>query len=252
MENWESTAIQDEFLEAVKHVGTKPGLELSEAVQSKLYGLHCVATKGAPPATAPADLHEEQWKAWCAVQGRSREAAMQEYIDMVSQHDPSFSFVDGVDVDMSAPGSELPAGIMDALAAAGYKAPGANAPGAPEIRDVFAAARDGLPLAAFLPGDRDAVDEDGLTPLIHAVDAEQGDAVAQLLLAGANTNASDPQGQTALHYAALLGADTLCEQLLAGGADPCVKDEDGASPADIARSEGHTTLAEKLSEASAR
>lgn len=251
-----AAATRQEFFEAVHHVGTKPGLALSEEVQRRLFGLHSRATRGVPPAKVLVGEHEEHWKAWCEAGALSEAAAMQEYVDLVVRHDPDFYNRDESDTEM--PASALPATIVEQLAAANIRAAGSRAAQSSNLEDamaradVFEAARAGKGLAPFLPHDRDAVDADGLTPLIHAVDAEQAEAVVELLLASASLNLADPQGATALHYAALLGADALVEQLLAGGADPRLVDEDGASPADAAGGEGHTSLADKLAEASAR
>merc|ERR1719362_346665 len=158
---------------------------------------------------------------------------MQEYVDMVSKHDASFLMDEGGgngDAKTGDPVSE------DANASA----------------DIFAAARAGAKLAGFLPQGCDLVDDEGLTALIHAVDAEQHEAVAELLLANADPDRADPQGSTPLHYAALLGSTALAEQLVAAGADPRRVDEDGVSPSDAAATEGHKALAEMLSEAAAR
>mmetsp|Transcript_45582 Transcript_45582/g.132093 ORF Transcript_45582/g.132093 Transcript_45582/m.132093 type:complete len:268 (-) Transcript_45582:221-1024(-) len=246
---WEAEALRQEFCEAVQHVGTSPGVKLTEAVQRRLFGLHCRVTRGRPPAQVPAGEHEEQWQAWCEAGEVSEAAAMQEYVDLVARCDPEYIHGSG---DSEMPPSELPPGIREQLAAAGLHVGAKDAGAADEPADVFAAARAGKGLSPFLPAQRDAVDADGLTPLIHAVDAEQSDAVAELLLAGAAPDAADPQGSRALHYAALLGSEAIAEQLLAAGADPRVLDVDGASPAETAREEGHATLADKLAEACAK
>lgn len=238
-------ATREEFSDAVRHAGTKDGLGFSEATQRRLFGLHARATRGEPPP-APAGGCEEQWMAWREAGGLSELAAMQEYIDTVSRHDPDFVF--GADEEM--PASELPPALQAQLEASGMKRspePIAHAAG-----DIFEAVRAGAPLAAFLPAHRNAVDDDGLTPLIIAVDSGRAEAVAELLLANASVDTSDAQGATALHYAGLLGAEALAEQLLAAGADPRKVDEDGNTPADAAREEGHEALASAMAEASAR
>lgn len=243
---WEDEATRTEFLDAVKYVGTRPNLRLDESVQRRLFGLHTQATRGEPPKTMPADMPEEHWQVWAEVADLSAFQAMQEYIDTITRHVPEFLTTDGDDAEEGAqPASELPPGIMEQLAAAGFKQGGAQG-SVVQVSDVFEAARSSAGLAGFLPGQRDAVDEEGLTPLIHAVDAEQDRAVEQLLEAGASPNCVDPQGQAPLHYAALLGSTELAQTLLAAGADPSLKDEDGASPADVARSEGHEDLAKIL------
>eukprot|EP00928_Gymnodinium_smaydae_P056619 TRINITY_DN39984_c0_g1_i1.p1 TRINITY_DN39984_c0_g1~~TRINITY_DN39984_c0_g1_i1.p1 ORF type:complete len:275 (+),score=45.69 TRINITY_DN39984_c0_g1_i1:56-826(+) len=241
----EAQELKQEFLAAVKFVGTKPGLNIGEDAQRRLYGLHCQATQGKSPAQKPQDLHEEQWKAWCEVGQLSSAAAMQEYIDLVTRCAPDFLTYDERDEEM--PASEAPPAIQEQLKAAGLHQKSAS--DSASAADVFSAARSGANLAPFLPDSRDSVDADGLTPLIHAVDAEQVEAVNELLLASASVNIADPQGSTPLHYAALLGHAEIVDLLLGAGANPRLLDEEKATAADVARGEGHTELAEKLADA---
>lgn len=242
-------ATRQEFVEAVQHVSTKTGTMLSEDIQRRLFALHTHVMRGPAPDTVPADMHEEQWKVWREVGDQSMSMAMQEYVDLVMRHDPSYLEVDDLCADRAEKQEkELPPGVIDALEAAGVKKAqeASFADGRAAHADIFSAARAGDCLGAFLPSAKDDTDADGLTALIHAVDAEQSEAVAEILQAGANPNVADTQGSTALHYAALLGAEGLVEQLLAAGADPALKDEDGASPADIANAEGHLDVAKRL------
>ncbi|CAE8637083.1 unnamed protein product [Polarella glacialis] len=250
---WEDQALRQEFQEAVKYIGTKPDLRLAEAVQRRLFGLHTRAERGAPPPQAPPGENEEQWLAWSETAELTDLGAMREYLDLAARHVPDMIMdgLDGMQGGQELPASELPAAMREQLEAAGIRQ-ASDRGSAPVSGDVFEAAREGGALASFLPSQRDAVDSEGLTPLIHAVDAERADAVAELLLAGANPSLADAQGATPLHYAALLGAQELAEQLLAAGADPRKLDEEGASPADAARSEGHAALAEVLADATAR
>mmetsp|Transcript_128328 Transcript_128328/g.256310 ORF Transcript_128328/g.256310 Transcript_128328/m.256310 type:complete len:250 (-) Transcript_128328:10-759(-) len=232
-------ATKQEFEDAMEHVGTTKGTVLCESVQRRLFGLHARATRGPPPQQLPTGMHFEQLAAWQEAGGLSELAAMQEYVDVVSKHDPSFLMGEtggNSDAEMKQPAC---------------KDTGATSVMAP-ASDIFEAARAGATLAGFLPQGCGLVDSEGLTALIHAVDAEQHEAVAELLLANADANRADPQGSTPLHYAALLGSTMLAEQLLAAGADPRRLDEDGVSASDAASTEGHKVLAETLSEAATR
>mmetsp|Transcript_137404 Transcript_137404/g.426913 ORF Transcript_137404/g.426913 Transcript_137404/m.426913 type:complete len:259 (-) Transcript_137404:43-819(-) len=249
---WEDEGLQQEFLDAVRHAGTSLRAEVPEAAQRRLFGLHCRATQG-PAPQAPPPGHEEQWRAWSEASGLSQRDAMREYVDFVGRLDPGFVLSAGEGGPPDRPGSELPAGLREQLAAAGFREAAAQQdPRARAAENVFEAARAGSGLVGFLPAQRDAVDMDGLTPLIHAVDGEKADSVAELLLASADVNLADPQGCGPLHYAALLGATALAEQLVAAGADPRRQDVDGQTPADAAREEGHAELASALDEAKAR
>ncbi|CAE8605219.1 unnamed protein product [Polarella glacialis] len=223
--------------EAVKYIGTKPDLRLAEEQHEQ---------------------RETKELEMCKRQCRDDSLASTpehpcEYLDLAARHVPDMIMdgLDGMQGGQELPASELPAAMREQLEAAGIRQ-ASDRGSAPVSGDVFEAAREGGALASFLPSQRDAVDSEGLTPLIHAVDAERADAVAELLLAGANPSLADAQGATPLHYAALLGAQELAEQLLAAGADPRKLDEEGASPADAARSEGHAALAEVLADATAR
>lgn len=251
MEKWCRDTLRHDFSEAVKYVDTRKGAALPESAQRRLFGLYTRATKGVPPPQVPPGQHEEHYAAWCEAGQLSEVEAMEEYIDTVGRNDPQYLKLDDSGDDAEMPESELPAGVKEQLAAAGIR--GASPTGTDGVpQDVFAAARAGTGLAPFLPSDADAVDADGLTPLIHAVDAEQTGSVSELLLCGADVNRADPQGSTALHYAALLGNAALAEQLVAAGADPRILDEDGSSPADTAGSEGHADLGRMLAEAVAK
>mmetsp|Transcript_64312 Transcript_64312/g.171531 ORF Transcript_64312/g.171531 Transcript_64312/m.171531 type:complete len:170 (-) Transcript_64312:239-748(-) len=115
--------------------------------------------------------------------------------------------------------------------------------------DIFAAARGGSDVSGLLSSQRELAaqtDEEGLTPLHHAVDAENTAAVDALLEVGASVDARDGMQSTPLHYAAMLGATAVAQRLLKAGADPKLLDEDGKSAAAIARGEGHGDLADLL------
>eukprot|EP00746_Dinoflagellata_sp_MGD_P168484 gnl/MRDRNA2_/MRDRNA2_99981_c0_seq1.p1 gnl/MRDRNA2_/MRDRNA2_99981_c0~~gnl/MRDRNA2_/MRDRNA2_99981_c0_seq1.p1 ORF type:complete len:254 (+),score=77.25 gnl/MRDRNA2_/MRDRNA2_99981_c0_seq1:79-840(+) len=246
----EAEAIRQEFLQAYDLVGTQAArLNLSETVQRRLFGLYCRATRGVAPQ-GPEDDDDgsrQQWEAWHDVSELSELEAMSEYVDLVNQHD-----TDGQGVFVDEPCGELPPEVRKQLEMAGMRpatSPGGQAGGS--AVDVFTAAREADPreLLRFLPGQVDAVDSDGLTPLIHAVDGERIESVKALLEAGASVNLSDSQGSSPLHYAALLGASDIVSVLLDAGADAKQVDEDGVTPADAARGEGHHELAEMLAKA---
>ena len=78
----------------------------------------------------------------------------------------------------------------------------------------------------------DTRDEDGRTPLMHAVLAAKSDPdIVRLLIdRGADVNAADKKGWTALHFAAQAGNAELVRTLLESGAKPDPRDSDGATP----------------------
>jgi len=235
----------------VKYSGTRLKVPLEESVQRRLFGLHARATRGPPPGEAPKGDEEEHWKAWSEAGDFSQLEAMQQYIDLIVKHDPDF-LICGSDSEGDRPGNEMPPDVAATLAAAGYKQKSSGSAdwASTGRRDIFELARGGAgsigDLAARASREKDAVDADGLTPLLHAVDAECLEAVDVLLHARADVNTADPQRSTPLHYAALLGNEELVRRLLDARADPASQDEDGASPAEVARAEGHSELAELL------
>lgn len=138
--------------------------------------------------------------------------------------------------------------------------------------------KDLAALRQLTPEDGNLRDQDGRTPLMHAVLAEDADpAIVKLLVErGADVNAADTQKWTALHFAArdqkapivrvLLEAgaavdpadgfgDTplwravtktanldVIKALLEHGADPHKKNSSGVAPIDMARTVGRDEL----------
>ncbi|MDO4520705.1 MAG: ankyrin repeat domain-containing protein, partial [Erysipelotrichaceae bacterium] len=69
-----------------------------------------------------------------------------------------------------------------------------------------------------------AVDEQGRTSLMEAVNGYKTDIIEYLLANGANINAQDHKGCTALMRAAYIGYPSLVNMLLENGADKYIKD----------------------------
>jgi hypothetical protein len=255
MDAAEEQATRADFFEAVEYVNTQ-ALQLSDDAQRKLFGLHCVATNGAPPPNdSPSfrTLYENMPESERAKDAAWRSAheehpqqlsAMRAYVDLVTREVPDFLLM-APEEDAS---DDQLRKVKNDLSACGINE--ADAPPPPPARDVFEAARAGAAsLKAFggdLSTDVNKVDDYHLTPLIHAVDAEREDSARLLLDAGADLNQSDDDGSTPLHYAALLGSIPLATLLADRGADRSLTDGDGNTAGDVARSEGHTAIAELL------
>ena len=144
---------------------------------------------------------------------------------------------------------------------------------------------DALALAARLPRDSAAVDENGNsalhwavqrldasnevvlllragavantcnrwgnTPLHCAAWYDKGDCCRLLLSAGAAVDASNDHGWTPLHVAASRGSVACAVRLLGAGADACARSARGETPADVAVTQGRFQLASLLRKAEA-
>jgi len=101
------------------------------------------------------------------------------------------------------------------------------------IKLVYRKDLDGLRQAVAHEANLNAVDEDGRTPLMHAVLATDADsAMVRVLVAnGANPNAADAgQKWTALHFAARDQKLPVVQALLDGGAVVDAEDSFGNTP----------------------
>jgi ankyrin repeat protein len=83
-----------------------------------------------------------------------------------------------------------------------------------------------------LDPDQAQVQRSGCTLLHMAAGHRLHDAVALLLMHGAQVNAVDDCGETALHKTAWNLDPEGCQQLLEAGADPTVRDRLGRTPLD--------------------
>jgi len=70
----------------------------------------------------------------------------------------------------------------------------------------------------------EVIDDEGRTPLIHAVANVRTDIVKLLLTLNANPNSKDIYGWTSLHFAARYGYYEVAELLLSAGAHPDVQE----------------------------
>ena len=74
------------------------------------------------------------------------------------------------------------------------------------------------------------MEDDGETPLHHAMRSDRLEIAGMLLLAGADPNARTMDGTTPLHSAANDSAPLIVKILLAAGADPNSKNDLGWTP----------------------
>uniref|UniRef100_A0A8C5MK49 Ankyrin repeat domain 55 n=1 Tax=Leptobrachium leishanense TaxID=445787 RepID=A0A8C5MK49_9ANUR len=85
-------------------------------------------------------------------------------------------------------------------------------------------------------------DNDGCTPLMHAVSGRQVDTVKLLLKMGANINTQDACGRTSLSLATYLGWLDGCVSLLRNGAKQNIPDKNGRLPLHAATAEADVRL----------
>jgi uncharacterized protein len=92
--------------------------------------------------------------------------------------------------------------------------------------------QDRATLERLTPADVDVRDEDGRTPLMHAILAEHADpSLVQVLIdRGADVNANDRQQWTPLLFAARNQRAAIVKQLLDAGADVDAADMYGNTP----------------------
>ena len=91
-------------------------------------------------------------------------------------------------------------------------------------------------------GDIFGTDEDGESPLIHAITLDWRGVVDRLLEAGVNANVRNRNGYTALHIATERGDETVVRQLIKHGSSPSALAADGQAPLGLALTNGHTDL----------
>jgi hypothetical protein len=102
-----------------------------------------------------------------------------------------------------------------------------------------AAAKGNLDAIHRLAGegnDMNALDDEGVTPLIRAVNLNQKQSVVALLDDGADINVGDAvSGNTPLHHAAMQGSTQLVRILLERNAGVNLPNKEGKNPLDVAQ-----------------
>ncbi len=95
--------------------------------------------------------------------------------------------------------------------------------------------------------DLNEIDDEGMTPLIRAINMNQKESVVALLKSGANVDTPDSTYlNTPLHYAVIQGNSGLVKLLLEKKADSTARNIEGKSPFDLAREMGNNDMAQLL------
>lgn len=98
--------------------------------------------------------------------------------------------------------------------------------------------------------DMNAVNEEGVTPLIRAVNLNQKQSVIALLDDGADINAADTTaGNTPLHHAILQGSTQLIRILLERNAQQSIPNKEGKTALDLARNAANKEILRLMNEA---
>lgn len=113
--------------------------------------------------------------------------------------------------------------------------------------EIFGVALKGdMPRLKKMLGKVNDTDQDGATPLHHAVAGGHGAAVDLLIASKANVNAKKKDGVTPLHVAAALGRVEIAKTLIANGADVKAVDQKGRTPLSVAKARKQTAMAKFL------
>lgn len=113
----------------------------------------------------------------------------------------------------------------------------------------FACATGRVNVVGFLMRNKcqlDICDNDGISPLMKAIQCQQEPCALYLLDHGADAKLSDLHGNTALHLAAAKGSTTLVQRLLDHHTDLEAQNQDGSTPLMIAVSENGREMTEFL------
>lgn len=232
-------SLQRQFEKAADKISSGCVSNLSQNDQLDLYGLFAVVKKGAAPSRGPSALLDPRgfakWTAWASQSHLDKNEAMSKYVELVAKHE-----VGGKDAkkgtstnsdgfgNKGSTGFDVSVGQEDKLSKASkdicYWA---------TIGDIDSV-QNCLDKQGVSPDFRD---QDGLTPLMRAVDRNEAHIVDILITAGANIDAVDEEGQTALHYAAYCEHNEMAGLLVSYGASLEKKDNEGMTPIEAATKE---------------
>lgn len=232
-------SLQRQFEEAAEKVSSGSLGNLSQDDQLELYGLFAVLKKGAAPSQGPSAFLDPRgfakWTAWASKSHFIKEEAMSAYIELVERHKAA-----GTGVDTGTSGNSDGFGNK---ASSGFDiSAGQEEKMSKVLHDICYWATIGDTKSVKHCLDKQGVspdfrDQDGLTPLMRAVDRNEAHVVDILVSAGANIDAVDEEGQTALHYAAYCEHNEMAGLLVSYGASLEKKDNDEMTPLEAATKE---------------
>ncbi|KAF3432792.1 hypothetical protein FNV43_RR23894 [Rhamnella rubrinervis] len=244
-EGVESTELDEMFSAATAFVAAAAADRLSPQkvssdVQLQLYGLYKIATEGPCSTPQPSALKmaaRAKWQAWQKLGAMPPEAAMEKYIDIVTELYPTW--LAGLTLknkggDGDAPNNDSKGPMGPVFSTFVHEEESGNDF---KMDAIHAFAREGEEdnlLKAIESGvSVNLKDSEGRTPLHWAVDRGHLNMTELLVSRNADVNAKDNEGQTPLHYAAVCEREAIAEYLVKQNADTVVKDNDGNSPCDL-------------------
>ncbi|XP_068209018.1 acyl-CoA-binding domain-containing protein 6-like [Palaemon carinicauda] len=174
---------------------------------------------------------KQKWDAWKALGEMSKEDAMKEYIDGISE-------VDG-DWQIKAPTDGKHSGTSSWVKVSSLAVPEEDDDKSDKDKNHFDWVKENdIPKVKCLSDKTlSDTDENGMTLLHWAADRGYLEMTEVLLEKGIDVNSQDTDGQTALHYAVSCGHQAVIRALLSHGADLNIADADGQLPMDCADEE---------------
>lgn len=243
-----SRDITEQFEQAALRFSSGELGKVSQNEKLDLYGLHSVVRKGAAPSEGPSALLDPvsfaKWTSWASASHLEAEAAMSRYVSLVNKISTSNTTSSQTPVGESQDDSEDGFGNK---ASTGFDLPPPEGNEEDElVHDIcfWATIGDVQAVRQCLEENisPDYRDQDGLTPLMRAVDRNEEHVVDILFCFGADMNAIDEEGQTALHYAAYCEHAEMAGLLLTYGALHNVKDRDDLTPLEATTGETRSAM----------
>lgn len=173
---------------------------------------------------------KQKWDAWKELGEMSKENAMKEYIEGISDVD--------ADWQIKAPTDGKQSGIGWVRVSSLAVSEEDNDKNDKEKNHFDFVKENNIPKVKNIDDKTlSETDENGMTLLHWAADRGYLDMTEILLEKGIDVNSQDADGQTPLHYAASCGHQAVIKTLVSHGADLNIADSDGLLPVDCAEEE---------------
>lgn len=190
------------------------------------YGRYKQANDGDCNTTKPGIFSyqaRQKWDAWNAMKGKSKDEAMKEYIEEISNIDP--------DWELKAKGGDGPKTGWVTVSSLAKNEEEKDISDAEKTPFDWVKENNVEKLKSLDSSEMNIKDEDGMSLLHWAADRDFPD-ILLFLLGNVDINVKDADGQTALHYAASCGNVKALNVLIDNGADQKIRDDDGLLPVD--------------------